>query len=114
MLSPLEAFEAAAPKFDKPLDDDHLQQRLASMREIHEVGDSGMCAVGTSIRQLTGEDPEPDTYAIVKLRHGWWALRNLRTGVDIVQAHGMGAQEDITDRWNKKTAGWLAWKERNS
>lgn len=57
-------------------------------------------------------DIEPDSYSIVKLPEGWWGLRNVRTDTVIVMVHGPGAKEDITDRWNTKMAGWLAWRAR--
>jgi len=57
-------------------------------------------------------DEEPDTYAVVNLRHGWWGLRNLRTDAVVTRIHGPGAREDITERWNAKTAVWLAWRNR--
>lgn len=57
-------------------------------------------------------DTEPDTYAIVPLLCGWWGLLNLRTKTVVTKIHGPGAREDITERWNVKTAEWLAWRAR--
>lgn len=64
--------------------------------------------------RATEDDPEPDTYAVVSLGHGWMGLMNLRSNTIITKVHGPGACEDIEDRWKIKTAKWLAWKERNS
>jgi len=60
----------------------------------------------------TRPDTEPDAFAIVELPWGWWGLMNVRTGTMMVKIHGPGAHEDIVDRWNVKTAAWLAWRTR--
>jgi hypothetical protein len=57
-------------------------------------------------------DPEPSTYKIMRLADGWWSLRCMPTDTDVVKAHGPGAKEEITERWNLKTALWLAWRQR--
>jgi hypothetical protein len=67
----------------------------------------------TATREQLGLPPvEPDTFAVVELPEGWWGLRNVRTDTVVLKIHGPGAKEDITDRWNAKTAGWLAWRKR--
>ena len=63
---------------------------------------------------LPESDPEPPTYEVVELPWDWWGLVNIATDTVVVKVYGPGAREDIVERWNVKTAVWMAWKARNS
>lgn len=88
-----------------------VEERLAQMNRALTAL-SKRIAVPPEMLGLPPADPEPDTYEIVQLPFGWWALRHVRSGTDIVKAHGAGAREDITERWNAKAVRWLEWRDR--